>query len=340
MKIAIFVALLGLALAEQHDVVEAPPTKAEPYSPKAPPGFKPRTNSKRAATCGTPTALTPAQATESITSHNALRAKENSDDELATIWDDEMAACAQAYANQCIWAHGMLNDCEGNRLGQNLYVSSSSAGFPPLNMTGVATAWWNERNDWNFVAASCSTGKECGHFTQLVWATSLKVGCGYANCPTMSVGGATWTNCLMVVCDYTPPGNILDANNVQEPIYETGASCSHCDIAGTGAGFKCVNNLCTSCTPAKDSTCKCGTPAQACQNGGVWSAATCSCQCGNKFFGTTCQQPCSCADLMPNDCPGWKASGFCTNPDYHDFVATNCITTCGMSCALPASCSS
>jgi hypothetical protein len=236
----------------------------------------------------------------------------------------------------------MLYDCEGNRVGQNLYVSSLSTGFPALNMTGVTAGWYGEKQFWNYGTASCNAGPggECGHFTQVVWDVSRLVGCGFANCPTMNVAGSTWTNCLFVVCDYTPPGNVEDASGNLLPIYKSGKACSSCDSAQTGAGYLCSGNLCQPCTPASNSACKCGTPSQACDNGGVWSTTTCSCQCTNKFYGTFCDSPCSCADLAPNDCPGWKASGYCTNAAYQVFMTQNCMTTCGFTCTLPKSCSS
>jgi len=336
MKVALFIALVGLAVAEDaHQAVDAPAAKDDAWhGPKVPPGFK-KHNSKRAATCGIQTVLTAAQAVEAVTAHNAYRSQEPASDLRAMTWSDEMAAVAQGYANKCIWAHGDLYDCEGKRLGQNLYVQSSSSGFPAFNMTGVAWNWWNERKDYTYSTMACNTGAICGHFTQLASDQSYQVGCAYANCPTMNVAGATWNNCLFVVCDYTPPGNLAGSN-----VYKTGTACSQCDLAGTGQGFKCLNNLCNPCTPSVDKTCQCGTPTQACQNGGSFSKLSCSCQCAKGFYGNFCELPCSCADLMPDDCPGWKTSGFCTDPDYHDFVSTNCKTTCAIPCTLPPSCSS
>jgi len=206
MKVAVFIALVGLALAEDAlQAVDAPAAKDDAWhGPKVPPGFK-RHNSKRAATCGTQTVLTAAQAVESVTAHNTYRSQEPASDLRAMTWSDEMASVAQGYANKCIWAHGDLYDCEGNRLGQNLYVQSSSAGFPVFNMTGVAWNWWNERNDYTYTSMSCKTGAICGHFTQLAADQSYQVGCAYANCPTMNVAGATWNNCLLSSATTLPP---------------------------------------------------------------------------------------------------------------------------------------
>lgn len=49
-------------------------------------------------------------------------------------------------------------------------------------------------------------GKICGHYTQLIWASSVKVGCARKTCSTVyenpDFNGAT-----IVVCDYSPAGN-------------------------------------------------------------------------------------------------------------------------------------
>jgi hypothetical protein len=338
MRLVLFAAatalLQGLAFAAADETprvaVDAPPAKEDLYTgPKTPPGARKHIG-KRAATCGTTTRLTAAQAQESVTAHNLYRALEPAANEKSLAWSDEMAAVAQAYADQCIWAHGMLFDCSNNRLGQNLYVQSSSAGFPTLNLTAVIWNWWNERNDWVWAQSSCTPNKLCGHWTQLVHSESILVGCAYKNCPTMNVGGEVWQNALYVVCDYTPPGNVEGV-----AFYLKGASCSNCDTAGTGAGYKCVNKLCVPCTPKNDAACKCAKQLD-CGANGVWSNDVCACVCNNKFYGLQCTTPCSCADLMPDDCPDW--SDYCTNPDYKDFMMENCRSFCKFPCNLPPTC--
>jgi len=334
MKLALLVlaALVALARAEDEGLhaVDAPPAKGDTFTgPKVPPGARKHVG-KRAATCGTQTRLTAAQAQESVTAHNLYRAMEPASNEKGMAWSDEMAAVAQAYADKCIWAHGMLVDCSGNNLGQNLYVQASSAGFPTLNLTAVAWNWNNERLDWDWGTSSCTPNKICGHWKQLAASESVVVGCAYNNCPKITVGSEVWQNALLVVCDYSPPGNV-----VGEPIYLTGPSCSNCDSAGTGAGYKCVNKLCMPCTPKSDTTCRCSKQLN-CGANGVWSNDVCACVCNNKFYGLQCDTPCSCADLMPDDCPDW--SDFCTDPDYKDFMTTNCRTFCKYPCILPKSC--
>lgn len=286
---------------------------------------------KRAVTCGAQPLMTSVQANEAVYSHNLFRSKEPSSNMLSMVWSNEMAAVAQAWANTCTWEHGMLYDCSGNIVGQNLYIESSTGGqFPYFNMTAASAAWAFERNYWNFATQTCNSGKVCGHWTQLVWGRTEFVGCAYKNCPTIKVGAATWTNALVVVCDYTIAGNVIG-----DPMYLTGTACSKCDSDALGHGYKCANNLCVQCTPSTDSTCKCGTPLS-CLNGGTWSNAKCACVCPKAFYGNTCERPCSCEDQDPDNCAYWAE--FCPIPEYSDFMYDNCVKTCKFNCVLPTSC--
>jgi len=261
----LLVALLETPLrADVLQAIDAPPGKEKP-------GAGAHDRSKRSATCGTPTHMTSSQQSDCLTAHNTYRKSENGANMIQLTWSDEMAAKAQALADTCIWEHGMLTDCSDNPLGQNMFISGGSDGFPDLDMPDVVNSWNSERNNYDFTSSSCSSGKVCGHWSQVVGARSAQVGCGFAQCPSVSVSGDTWTNVLIVVCDYTPAGNMEG-----EEIYEKGSPCSNCDSEKSGAGYKCVNNLCVKCTPASDSSCKCGTPP-GCVSGTTWNAGKCEC---------------------------------------------------------------
>lgn len=51
-----------------------------------------------------------------------------------------------------------------------------------------------------------NTTEAIGHFTQVVWKASTDVGCGLAIGPDFYVYG---------VCNYSPPGNYIGAQNYQ-----------------------------------------------------------------------------------------------------------------------------
>lgn len=285
---------------------------------------------RRAATCGTQTKMHPVQVKEVVLAHNQCRAREKATNMHALTWSDELAAVAQSWADKCQWEHGYLYDCSGDRMGQNLFIEASVGGYPALNVTGVTEAWWNEVKDWDFATGQCKSGKVCGHWSQVVAASSGEVGCGFAQCPTISVGGQPWKFALLVVCDYYRPGN-----QQGEKVYEQGTACSNCDAELTGGGFKCNNGLCERCFPKNDTSCKCGKPLL-CEHGATWDTTTCSCLCTKGYYGVGCEHTCTCDDLTPENCGFWV--GYCHVPDYDDYMSENCKKTCQYPCSLPPGC--
>jgi pathogenesis-related protein 1 len=114
----------------------------------------------------------------------------------ALVWSDADFAVAKAYAAQCKFAH---NPNRGNR-GENLYATSGSAA--PAE---VLKSWVDEKRSYNYANNSCSG--VCGHYTQVVWASTTAVGCAKQTCTQNSpFGGGTWE---LWVCDYSPPGNFV-----------------------------------------------------------------------------------------------------------------------------------
>jgi hypothetical protein len=60
----------------------------------------------------------------------------------------------------------------------------------------VAAMWHDELGEYDFDAPGFSM--RTGHFTQLVWRETARLGCGVSQCG----GGELW------VCNYDPPGNV------------------------------------------------------------------------------------------------------------------------------------
>lgn len=46
----------------------------------------------------------------------------------------------------------------------------------------------------------------CGHYTQVVWRDSERLGCGVGDC---TGGGEIW------VCNYDPPGNVIPSGETK-----------------------------------------------------------------------------------------------------------------------------
>jgi len=116
----------------------------------------------------------------------------------SVVWSDTVAATAQAYADKCTWEH---NADRGN-LGENLFANSGE-GFSP---TQVVVGWEKEKVDYDYATNVCASGKICGHYTQVVWAASVEIGCGMKVCDVNSPL-KNFPRWQLWVCDYAPPGN-------------------------------------------------------------------------------------------------------------------------------------
>lgn len=127
-----------------------------------------------------------------IAAHNAVRAGVGVPD---LVWDDMLADIAaewsaQLAANGCIMEHDYSSP-----YGENLYWSSFES-----NPAQVVDAWASEVVYYDYESNSCAPNEMCGHYTQLVWSTTERVGCAVTACAD---GSEIW------MCDYDPPGNYV-----------------------------------------------------------------------------------------------------------------------------------
>ncbi|XP_013915640.1 PREDICTED: peptidase inhibitor 16 [Thamnophis sirtalis] len=152
---------------------------------------------------------------------------------LKMRWDSELEDFAKNYSTKCTWEH---NKERGSR-GENLFAMTGN-----LDLKRAMHDWYIEYRDFNYSTLACEEGKMCGHYTQVVWATSERVGCGTTFCETMGV--INETDMHLFVCNYQPPGNIKG----RKP-YVMGASCSMCPD-----GYFCKNNLCDSTAGVEETT--------------------------------------------------------------------------------------
>jgi hypothetical protein len=118
------------------------------------------------------------------------------------VWDPSLAATAQAWAEQCVDQTAPIglvdhnpdrSDGHPQYVGENIYGSGGSA-----TGTAAVALWVSEEADYDYDSNTCSD--VCGHYTQVVWATTTAVGCGLHDCDGLSFGST-------VVCNYMPGGN-------------------------------------------------------------------------------------------------------------------------------------
>ncbi len=142
-----------------------------------------------------------------VEEHNRLRAEAGVTEPL--VYSPKLAKSAQRWADHLKNKHACQmqhSDTKGH-YGENLYWASPliwSDGRRELRKvpsTEVISSWGKEMADYDHASNTCAPGAECGHYTQIVWRETTKVGCGMAICSDSSE--QVW------VCHYTPAGNIV-----------------------------------------------------------------------------------------------------------------------------------
>ncbi|PIC16977.1 hypothetical protein B9Z55_023385 [Caenorhabditis nigoni] len=149
-------------------------------------------------------------------------------------YDCMLERFAQNWANKCVFAHS--SHYERPNQGQNLYMSSFVNPDPRSLIHTAVEKWWQELEEFGTPIDNVLTpelwdlkGKAIGHYTQMAWDRTYRLGCGIANCPKMSY----------VVCHYGPAGN--RKNN---KIYEIGDPCEIDDDCPIGTDCEKTTSLC------------------------------------------------------------------------------------------------
>ncbi|XP_049520789.1 CRISP/Allergen/PR-1-like [Dermacentor silvarum] len=152
-------------------------------------------------------------------------------------WDDEMADVAQAHSNQCTEpGYAVDHDDQLDRstsrfdlTGQNLAWAGRHWSPPTPNWTFIIDSWFNEYQYYSpqdVREFNPYTARQTKHFTQIIWAKSRYVGCGYVNY-SFTDPSATPPYMEMYACNYAPTGNVVNVR-AKLPIYDEGPTCSAC----------------------------------------------------------------------------------------------------------------
>jgi pathogenesis-related protein 1 len=126
---------------------------------------------------------------EILAAHNAVRA----DSGVAPLlWSDELAGYAREWAERLV-RRNEFRHRPGGPFGENLFEirGASTTG------ARVVREWASEARDYDLRRNRCRG--VCGHYTQIVWEATQRVGCAVARRARREV----W------VCNYDPPGNVV-----------------------------------------------------------------------------------------------------------------------------------
>ncbi len=135
--------------------------------------------------------------------HNQVRAAVDTPNALPFLtWSDALATTAANWAAQCIdndAPAGLIDHNDGRSNGHPYYVGENIFGSGgTASAQQAVNSWAAEGANYNYANNSCNG--ICGHYTQIVWKTTLEVGCALHDCPGLQFGSS-------LVCDYGPGGN-------------------------------------------------------------------------------------------------------------------------------------
>jgi pathogenesis-related protein 1 len=161
--------------------------------------------------------------------HNAIRDQLSMSEGLNPplpdlTWSDALAVVAQDWADTLTSQDcGSIAHRPNGRYGENIAQRGSRGiSLGPMPPDDAVEGWANEIACWTYGRITggrtniqspevcdqqCATdlfSTGCGHYTQLVWANTRQVGCGYSTC--------TDDDDFLVevwVCNYDPPGNVV-----------------------------------------------------------------------------------------------------------------------------------
>ncbi|XGW22289.1 hypothetical protein V3C99_004929 [Haemonchus contortus] len=130
------------------------------------------------------------------------------------------------FAKKCVFAHNSYSD--RNNWGQNLYMTSILKQNKTVAAAESVDLWFDELQQngvpYDNVMTMEVFNRGVGHYTQVVWQWSYKIGCAVEWCSDMT----------FVACEYDSAGNYMGM-----PIYEVGNPCTD------NEDCKCTNCVCS-----------------------------------------------------------------------------------------------
>ena len=195
-----------------------PPPTSSPIQVYSSSSEAPPVTSAPASSAASAPLSTDSMASAAVSRHNDHR--RNHTDTPDVTWDADLAATAQDVANMCNWTH--VTTVNGGGYGQNYGASPSGS-----TIEDAIEMWYAETNLFlsSYYGQSSPANRGCtpdgkggytcpeyGHFTQVIWKGSTKIGCAIADCSggyDAGTDGKTPTGTsdpVFQVCNYSPAG--------------------------------------------------------------------------------------------------------------------------------------
>ena len=116
-------------------------------------------------------------------------------------WSAELAAYAQAWADHlasdnCSMKHRPRSGEWTQKYGENIFWGSGDS----YSAVDASESWYSEIKDFKYGTLTYENWYGTGHYTQMVWRNTKKVGIGVARC----AGGG-----IIIVANYDPAGNYM-----------------------------------------------------------------------------------------------------------------------------------
>ncbi|KAL6764079.1 CAP domain-containing protein [Haematococcus lacustris] len=190
----------------------SPPSPSPPPSPPSPPSPKARSPPPPLRTSPPPVPVAPLSGlpansgmAAALAKINELRARHGSP---PLTWSNTLTQYAQLWADNCYFEHS--NGFYGETLGLG-------------SLMPVIDQWYEELCIYSY--ANPRWAPNTGHFTQLVWRSTARVGCAVGNCPMGSTDaqGNRWGG-PVVVCEWDATGNWMGQFRSNVPPLQPGAT--------------------------------------------------------------------------------------------------------------------
>ena len=138
---------------------------------------------------------------EMVSAHNSIR---NALQLRPLEWSDVLAQSAYTWTLELIKNECRMQHESGIPYGENIYISWTTNSTQKALLDSpseVVKRWSSEVSDYDYIKNTCRGNAKCGHYTQIVWRNTRKVGCAVQTCTTATRITDVW------VCRYDPAGN-------------------------------------------------------------------------------------------------------------------------------------